>query len=263
MPEFWVFGLSGITEQKLNQLAQMGISDIQNIPGSFSLTKLQNRIRKCVSNQEEYISSFLAAELNDVKYPIHFLDFETVSSAIPRYAGTTSYQAVPFQFSDHILFPNGSLQHHSYLCDEDKDSREEFIRKLLETLADEGTIFIYTNYESRVVNELGEYLPKCRDQLDAISSRFKDLCAIIKKHFYHPKFYGSFSLKYVLPALLPQMNYETLSIQEGSQAAFEYLRMIDSSTSKEDRDKIRNDLLTYCGHDTLALVKIRAELLKR
>jgi predicted RecB family nuclease len=263
MPEFWVLGLSGITEQKLNELAQMGINDIQDIPGAFSLTELQSRIRDCVLNQKEYISPYLANELTDVKYPIHFLDFETVSPAIPRYTGTKPYQAIPFQFSDHILFLNGSLQHQFYLCEEDKDPHQEFVRKLLESLGAGGTIFIYTTYELRVLNQLAAHFPKYRDQLTATLSRFKDLCAIIKKHFYHPKFYGSFSLKYILPALLPEMSYENLSIREGSQASLEYLRMIDSSTAQAEREKIRNDLLVYCGHDTLAMVKIRDELLKR
>ena len=263
MPEFWIFGLSSITEQKLNELAQMGINEIQDIPGSFSLTELQGRIRDCVLNQKEYISPYLANELTDVKYPIHFLDFETVSPAIPRYSGTKPYQAIPFQFSDHILFPNGPLQHLFYLSDEDKDPRQEFVRKLLDTLGAEGTIFIYTNYEIRMLNQLAEHFPQYRDQLTAALGRFKDLSVIIKKHFYHPKFYGSFSLKYILPALLPEMSYENLSIREGGQASLAYLRMIDSSTAQTERKKIRNDLLAYCGHDTLAMVKIRDELLKR
>ena len=59
------------------------------------------------------------------------------------------------------------------------------------------------------------------------------------------------------------MSYETLSIQEGNQASFEYLRMLNPATSPTEREEIKKDLLKYCGHDTLAMVRIREELMKR
>ena len=74
---------------------------------------------------------------------------------------------------------------------------------------------------------------------------------------------ASFSLKSVLPALIPEMNYQNLEIQEGQLAGLEYLRMIDPSTSTDEKEKIKEDLLTYCGHDTLAMLKIREDLLKK
>jgi predicted RecB family nuclease len=263
MPEFWVLGLSGIGQDRLLELADMGIVDIRDIPGSFPLTQIQHRIRSCVISQEEYITPELESELNDVAYPIHFLDFETVSPAIPRYSGTRPYQASAFQWSDHIQTADGNLAHREYLCTEDKNPAEEFTRTLLEALDTTGTIFIYTAYEKGIIKELADHLPRYHQQLTAITGRFKDLYAIIKKDFYQPKFYGSFSLKSVLPALVPVMSYESLTIQEGSQASLEYLKMIDSDTLVEEKERIKNDLLAYCGQDTLALVKIREELLKR
>ena len=107
------------------------------------------------------------------------------------------------------------------------------------------------------------HLPQYQDQLHAVIDRFKDLHAVIKRCFYHPDFQGSFSLKAVLPAIIPEMAYESLSIQEGNQASFEYLRMHDPATPSEERDKIKKDLLEYCAHDTLAMVRIREELIKR
>jgi hypothetical protein len=73
----------------------------------------------------------------------------------------------------------------------------------------------------------------------------------------------SFTLKYLLPALIPSMAYEGLAIQEGNQASLEYLRMLDPFTPPEEKERIKAELLTYCGHDTLAMVKIRELLLKR
>jgi hypothetical protein len=67
----------------------------------------------------------------------------------------------------------------------------------------------------------------------------------------------------VLPALLPDMGYDKLAVQEGQEAGVWYMKMIDPSTSTEERERIRMDLLAYCEQDTLAMVKIREELLRR
>ena len=202
-------------------------------------------------------------DVRSLEYPVHFLDFETASPAIPRYPGTRPYQAIPFQWSDHILTENGILEHKRYLCNDDKDPREEFVDTLLASLDKKGTIFIYTTYEKVIIEDLAEYFPQLRMDLLLIINRFKDLCEIIKRHFYHPEFHGSFSLKSVLPAIVPDMNYKGLAIQEGGQASFEYLQMIDPSISIEEKERIKKGLLEYCGYDTLAMVKIRDELIKR
>jgi predicted RecB family nuclease len=263
MPEFWVYDINGIGKNKLDELEQLGIQKITEIPESFALTEIQQRIRKCIIDQKEHISDELKAELNDVEYPIHFLDFETIGPAIPRYADTRPYQTIPFQWSDHILNEDGKLDHCEYLCNEDEDPREEFTQTLLGALGTEGSIVIYTSYETGVLNSLIEHCPQYADELQSVIDRFIDLYAIIRRHYYHPKFYGSFSLKYVLPALVPEMSYENLSIQDGMQASLEYLRMIDPETSEDEKARIRSDLLTYCGQDTLAIVKIKDNLLER
>ncbi len=262
MPEFWVYNINGIGENKLDDLADMGIQDIGNIPVTFPLSQIQDRIRESVTNQQEYISKELKAELNDMEYPIHFLDFETIGPAIPRYAGTRPYQTIPFQWSNHILYEDGKLDHREYLCKEDKDPREEFTQTLIDALGTEGSIVIYTSYETGVLNSIVEHFPHYADELWAIIDRFRDLHAIIRNNYYHPNFYGSFSLKYVLPALVPEMSYDKLSIQDGMQASLEYLRMMDPETPEEEKTRLRTDLLTYCGQDTEAMIKIRDELLR-
>jgi len=93
--------------------------------------------------------------------------------------------------------------------------------------------------------------------------RLKDLHAMIRTSYYHPGFHGSFSLKAVLPALVPDMTYGNLEIQEGQLAGLEYLKMIDPSLSTDKKEKIGKNLLAYCGQDTLAMVKLREELLKK
>jgi predicted RecB family nuclease len=263
IPEFWVLQLNGITKEALDSLAALGVQDIRDIPSSFPLDHIQDRIRSCVINREEYLSPELGRELRDVAYPVHFLDFETVAPAIPRYPGTRPYHSIPFQWSDHILHRDGTIDHREYLSDEDTDPREEFARSLVQNLGQGGSIFSYTLYEKRVIEELAEHLPRLSRRLRAVLDRFKDLHSLIRSFFYHPRFYGSFSLKSVLPALVPDMNYEDLAIQEGNQASLEYLRMINPFTPPMEKQEIKKALQGYCGQDTFAMVKIREELLRR
>jgi len=263
MPEHWVLNLHGISQKKLDELTGMNIQDIREIPDSYYLTELQERIKRCVNSNDEYISRRLHTQLTNVEYPVHFLDFETVNPAIPRYINTRPYQIIPFQWSNHIFYKNGSFEHKEYLCDNDKDPREGFARTLLDALKKKGTIFIYTTYEKGIITRLAEHFPQLRNDLLLIPKRFKDLCAIIRNNFYHPGFHGSFSLKSVLPNLVLDMDYQKLAIQEGNQASFEFLRMIDPSTTPEEKQKIKQELLEYCGYDTLAMVKIRDKLLER
>lgn len=262
MPEHWVMQLSGIAQNKLDALEAMGIYDIRDIPNDFPLTAIQNRIRACVTNDEAYIAPELKDKLEDVAYPIHFLDFETLGLAIPRYAGTRPYQAIPFQWSDHIVHKSGKIQHEAYLCTEDKDPREQLAMALLDALGKKGSIFAYTNFEEKVIKDLAAQLPKHRKALLATLKRLVDLHKIVKDNYYHPKFHGSFSLKSVLPAIIPEMSYENLAVQDGQEAGLEYMRMLDPKTPPEEKEQIKSDLLRYCGHDTLAMVKMREELLK-
>ena len=262
MPEHWIFDLHGISQKKFDELTGMFVKDIKDIPDTFNLTELQARIKKCVIKNDAYISKRLHTQLLNLEYPVHFLDFETMNPAIPLYSDTSPYEVIPFQWSDHILHKDGSLVHKEYLCEDHRDPRENFTRALLEALDERGSIFIYTTYEKIIIKRLAEHFPQYREDLLRIPNRFKDLCSIIRHYFYHPGFHGSFSLKSVLPVLVPEMSYNTLSIKDGSHASYEYLRLIHPDTPSGEKEKIKEDLLAYCSQDTLAMVKIRDQLMK-
>ena len=263
VPKFWIMNLSGISNGKFLQLCETGIDDIANIPDGFPLSAIQERIKDCVKNNVEYLSPALIEELQEVEYPVHFLDFETFGSAIPRYATTRPYQTIAFQWSDHKLSKSGDLSHSEYLCSDDKDPRIEFIETLITAIGSKGSIFIYTTYEKRVIEQVADQFPQYRNEIEEIINRFKDLHDIIRKNYYNPAFNGSFSLKSVLPSLVPSMRYSNLVIQEGTVASLEYLRMIDPKTPSFEKVEIRKNLLDYCGQDTLGMVKIRDELINR
>ena len=261
VPENWILQLSGIRQERFEDLTARGVFTIDNIPKFFPLTAIQRRIRDCIIESREHIDPALHDALDDVSFPVHFLDFETVSPAIPRYTGTRPYQILPFQWSDHILYSDGIIQHREFLCDEDIDPRADFTKSVLDVLGEEGTIFIYAAYEQRVLRDLAEHLPQYADHLNQLHSRFVDLYALIKAYYYNPAFNGSFSLKDVLPALVPEMDYQKLAIREGGMASLEYIRMLDPETPIAKKREIRKNLLAYCNQDTLAMVKIRDVLL--
>lgn len=263
MPEYWVVNEKGISTKMQKELMAMGVEDIREIPADFPLSAIQQLRRDCVVNQKEYIGPALGGELMKVEHPIHFLDFETIGSAIPKYAGTRPYQTVPFQWSNHVMQENGNLEHQEYLCLEDKDPREEFAETLFKALGEKGSIVVYTTYEKGVLESLARHLPHYRDRLLAVIDRLYDLHVVVKNNYYHPEFHGSFSLKAVLPAVVPEMQYDDMEIQEGQMASVEYLRMIDPATTSKEKEKIKKDLLEYCAQDTLAMVRIREELLGR
>ncbi|MFP6686034.1 MAG: hypothetical protein VB934_15050, partial [Polyangiaceae bacterium] len=93
---------------------------------------------------------------------------------------------------------------------------------------------------------------------DAIRSRIVDLLPVLRDHVYHPGFRGSFSLKAVLPALVPELDYSDLDIASGMVASKELEQMLLGSApaSATEVQALRESLLAYCERDTLALVKL-------
>ena len=85
---------------------------------------------------------------------------------------------------------------------------------------------------------------------------------MIQHHVYHPAFEGSFSLKYVLPALVPGVSYKDLVIVNGLVASVEIARLlfVAGKIPEAERARVRQDLLDYCERDTWAMVKLLERL---
>jgi hypothetical protein len=262
MTDYWVAYLPEMPKERLEKLADLGIKDVRDVPNAFGLSSLQARIKSCLVKGRDYVGPGLESGLSSHAYPIHFVDFEAVDPVVPRYAYTRPFQMLPFQWSDHILFEDGRLIQKQYLCEQDKDPREEFAATFLDTVGVRGSICMYSEYEKREIRALSDYLPLYRKKLLSLLDRMWDLCSVIRQHYYHPRFRGSFSIKKVLPALVPHMSYDDLSIQMGRDAGAAYLTMIDKTTPLPEKQRIRDALLAYCRRDTLAMVKIREELLR-
>ncbi len=257
-PERWIYHLPG-GGKVMQQFLRQGIETIDEIPASFPLSAVQKRMK----NNVEWISPRLKTALRSVRYPVHHLDFETFMPATPRFPTTRPYQAIPTQWSNHIQTEGGEVRHDEYLCVEPKDPREELVKALLDSVGTEGSICVYSAYERAILERLAESLPNLRREIQAVMGRLWDLFPVIRDHYYHPAFKGSFSIKSVLPALVPELTYSDLEVQEGGIAAQLYDRMIFQETDWVEQVRIREALLKYCERDTLAMVELRRVLLEK
>jgi hypothetical protein len=249
--------------QKLQRaLRDADIDDIRDIPEDFEgLTDLHKRIRASVITGRVHADPELRRKLQSLRYPIHFLDFETCNPALPRFVGTHPFQQVPFQWSDHVLHEDGSLEHRGYLHVEETDPRPPLVESLVRSLGSEGPIVVYSGFEERIIRSLADDLPAWReDLLKIVESRIVDLLELIRSHYYHPEFKGSFSIKDVLPALIEDLNYDDLLIQEGSQAATAFIEMMDPGTARSRRLELEKALELYCNRDTEAMVRLFQKL---
>ena len=241
----------------LDELLEAGIRDIGDIPAEFpGLSVLQQRVRDCVVAGRPYVDPELRAALQEVTYPLHFLDFETFNPALPIYVGTHPYQVIPFQWSLHVRDRAGDLSHHSFLADGDGDPREGFAASLLDAIGPEGTIIAYSSYEQTIIRQLAADLPRYAERLLDLNTRFLDLLEVLRAYYYHPDFHGSYSIKAVLPVLVPHAGYQDLGIQDGSQASLTFTQVIAPETGEDERKGLREALLAYCQRDTEAMVWI-------
>jgi hypothetical protein len=213
-------------------------------------------VRECVVNDRAFVGSDLQSKLQEINFPVSFLDFETYNPALPVYVGTSPYQQVPFQWSLHIKTSSGDLLHKSFLWSEQDDPREALLESLIDAIPREGTIVAYSNYEQRVRRDLAAEFPDFADALLGLCDRTFDLLKLIREEYYHPQFHGSFSIKSVLPVLDPDMGYGGLEIRHGLVAAIDFGRMIAESTSAEGKEATREALLAYCQRDTEAMVRV-------
>jgi hypothetical protein len=240
-----------------------GIISLDEIPDDFQLpknAKLQLDIfRKGYDFIDvESIKSFL----HDIKYPLYYMDFETFQPAIPMFENSRPYMQIPFQYSLHYKeSKNSALKHFEFLAEEKGDPRIPFIENLLRDTSEPGNILVYNKtFEITRLREIAESFPKYKKQIQKLIDRIIDLIIPFQKKFYYTnEMKGSYSIKYVLPALVPELNYNNLPINEGGLASLTFESLYEE-TDENLVDEKRKQLLEYCKLDTFAMVKILEKL---
>jgi hypothetical protein len=195
--------------------------------------------------------------MESLEYPLYFFDFETVAYGVPEYDESRPYQAVPFQFSLHVIDHLGAtVRHIEFLGNGIDDPRPELINSMIENMGTTGSILVwYKPFEYSKTGQLAVDFPQYADKLFAIQSRLVDLMVPFKQgHYRHPEMKGSSSIKKVLPVLIPELSYDDLNIGEGGTASLTYSQL--PSMDSETREQKIKDLLEYCKQDTWAMVRI-------
>ena len=257
-----VENLPRLHAKKLQELRDREIDEISDIPLDFPLNQTQARVRTAVISGGDWISEGLAEELARIQYPVHHLDFEAFMPAVPGFAGTRPFDAVPFQYSIHREEKSGELEHLGYLCTAGDDPHRELATRLVSDLGEHGSICVYSSYERTMIKMLSARVPELQPELRALLFRVWDLLPIVQHHYYHPDFHGSFSIKSVLPALVPELTYDGMEIADGRVAA----SMYEKARGMEDevaREEIFDNLRAYCEQDTMAMVELRRALARR
>lgn len=261
LPDLSVLDVPNLNSKKKWELYRKGIVDLaQLISTEEKLSIIQRRmIEVSISNQRFIDFKAIRRELSAWTYPLHFLDFETIGPAIPRYLGTRPYEQVPFQFSCHVQSSaGGPIIHTEYLHDSKSDPREPLVKALVESIGDQGSVVAYNKgFESGCLSALARALPKYSDQLLNIAERLVDPLPIIREYVYDREFKGSFSIKSVAPALLgSELSYDGMSVSNGSEAQVAFDELISGVSNPKRKVDLRQAMLDYCRKDTIAMVNL-------
>ena len=258
-PDHGVDELPWLDDRRRSELKAKGIKEIRDIPAEFPLTHLQRIVRKAVMEDRAIVHGDIRLEMARTVPPVRYLDFETFSPAMPRFAGTRPYDAVPFLFSVHTQRDGTQADHADYLHEGDDDPRPKLADHLIEASGPGGSICTYSGYERQVLRSLAAALPDRAGKLRAIEARLLDLLPVVRSGFYHPEFRGSFSIKNVIAVLVPGAGYHDLAIADGRTAAARYLLALGCGDPQE-RNQTFEDLRAYCARDTLALARLHEVL---
>ena len=235
---------------------------------SQELSDKQQMQVECTLNQTEHIDSEGIRDfLNNLSYPLYFLDFETLQQTIPLYDGTKPYQQITFQYSLHIKrSADAPYEHLEFLAPNDgSDPRRSLAEQLCKDIPMNVCTLAYNKgFECGRIKELAGMYPDLAVHLLNIRDHIQDLLDPFRDGYYYvPAMHGSFSIKSVLPALFPDepsLNYHNLDerCQNGGNAMtlfpqIQFMEPIEAAASREA-------LLRYCELDTWAMVKVWEKL---
>ena len=259
IPSPSVFDLTDRGKPDPFELYRQGIVRLEDVPPDSLGWRQKLQVDGVLHRKNRLDADAVRSFLESLSYPLCFMDFETtVMVPVPLYDGTRPYQQVPFQYSVHILpQPGAPLVHHEYLADGATNPQRDFLEGLLAAIPGDACVLVWNqSFESSRLKELADAFPEKGSAINHLIGQIRDLMAPFReKSLYHWQFNGSYSIKAVLPALVPGMSYEQLEISDGGQASAQWLRMVQAKNNAE-KEVIREQLLRYCELDTLAMVKI-------
>ena len=264
LPEFSIFDIPRLSKKKKTELINQGIFDIKDVPAPFELNAKQRLIVDVAQSNQELINrEAIQKEFQHFTFPLYFLDYETYLAAIPKFDGYKPQQQMVFQYSLHKMeLLNGDIRHTEHLAVTKDDPSKSLIKQLREDIGDTGTVFVWFKpFEMTRNKELAVIHPESAAFHEDLNDRIYDLGDFINFGFYlHPKFKGSWSIKNVLPVMVPELSYDEMEIGKGDQAMMAWWELINDKLPIEEAEKTKMALLRYCELDTLAMVRIWKKL---
>ena len=255
VPEYSVYDV--FQKPRAEEIAQNYGVDVKDLPDDLHPNGIKGLDVKSYLNDEGIVDhTNISSFLNKIQYPLYFLDYETLSAAIPMFDGTWPYQQIPFQFSVHVQdSPEADLVHHEYLHKERTDPRRSFIENLIENCGNEGTVMVYDQrFEIGRNKELARDFPEFSTAIEDINARVLDLLLPFKNRWlYNPKQNSSASIKAALPAFT-DLSYEHLEISHGEEAMLQYGNFMKGLVAKNKLPSLWKNLTEYCKQDTYAMV---------
>ncbi len=238
-------------------------ADLKNVPAEeHCRQKNKGDIEAYLTGDEIVNKAVLQEFVDQLQWPLYFLDYESIMPAVPMFDNSKPYQQICFQFSLHVQrTPGGELEHYEYLHDESgTDPRPGLIKKLIETIGDIGSIIVYNQpFEQGRNTEMARDFPEYADQLLAINERMLDLLMPFRERgLYRPCQNGSASIKQTLPAFVPEMTYNNLGIHNGTEASDQFMDFMVGKQTPAQTTEMMQNLHEYCGQDTLAMVRLLA-----
>jgi len=257
-PEYPIDWLPRLSSTKREKLAGLGVDDLREVPDAL-LSDKQYLIKEHTLNKTVFFDAAgAAADLAPYSFPAYFLDFESIQFGVPIWKGTRPYQQITYQFSLHTIPESDQLKHTEFLDLSGDDPSERFAKALISACGEKGPVYVYNGaFETRLIRELAERYPTLAEPLLAINERVVDLLRIARVRYYHPSQQGTWSIKAVLPAAVPELSYDKLNgVQDGGMATEAFLEAIHPNTSQERKAEIQRQLLAYCRLDTFAMVRL-------
>ena len=267
LPEESIFDVRRLFASRKYEYYHRGIISFEDIiKNNLPLSEKQmKQVEASYYNKPDIIHQDSIREfLRTLSFPVYHLDFETFQQAVPEYDGLSPYSQIPFQYSLHIEQADGSLEHREFLAKEGTDPRREIAESLCRDFPVDVCVLAYNmSFERGVLQRLADTFPDLSGHLLSIRDNIHDLMIPFRQQDYYSKdMKGSYSIKYVLPALCPgdpELDYHSLEgVHNGSEASAAFADL--PNHSPEEIAVIRKNLLRYCCLDTLAMVKVLEKL---
>ena len=164
-----------------------------------------------------------------------------------------------FQYSLHKMESlDGELTHTEHLSVTKDDPSMSLVESLIKDIGDSGIVIVWNKtFEVSCNNKLAEIHPDYADFFKKLNERIYDLGDFINYGMYiHPDFKGRWSIKNVLPGMVPELSNSNMEIGKGDQAMMAWWQLINDELPNDEAEKTKTALLEYCELDTFAMVEI-------